>query len=236
MHDAAFAALGMAASYEVCDIDVAGLAAAMAALRAPACIGANITIPHKVAACYHVDALAPEVARLGAANTIVRHRDRLVAHNTDLAALAAELELLPLAGPVVVLGRGGASRAVVAALADRGVERVTVVGRDRWDELPALLPCASLVVNATPVGTGDRALPFDPRLLRGDLAVLDLVYRPSPTGLVAAARATGATARDGSGMLLRQAAASFALWTEREPPLDAMRDALARELGVPIDA
>ena len=235
MHNAAFAALGMDAQYELADVGAHELPNAVGALRGTGRIGANVTQPHKLAVCELVDELAPEVERLGAANTIVRSDNRLVAHNTDLPALVAELAGLGPVTAAAVLGVGGASRAVQAALSDTGAT-VTAIGRDRWDEIPAILADCQLVVNATPVGTGSDASPIAPDQLRPDLAVLDLVYRPSPTRLVREALAAGADALDGAGMLLRQAALSFTLWTGREAPVGAMRDALRRELGNGADA
>jgi shikimate dehydrogenase len=232
LHNAAFAALGLDARYELADVAPDGLADAVAALRAPDHLGANVTQPHKLAVCDLVDEMAPEARRLGAANTIVRDGDALVAHNTDLPALAAELGELGLPrGRAVVLGNGGASRAVQAALADIGAEFV-VVNRSRWTEIPSLLADADLLVNATPIGTGTDDTPFDTDLLRPDLAVLDLVYRPSPTRLVRDALERGAQARGGAGMLLAQAILSFELWTGHPAPVAAMAEALRLELGV----
>ena len=235
MHNAAFAALGLDARYELCDVPASTLSGAVAAVRGPGRLGANVTQPHKLAACELVDELAPEVERLGAANTIVRDGRRLVAHNTDLPALATELSELGSFPSAVVLGAGGASRAVQAALADAGTS-VEVVDRARWESLPDLLERADLLVNATPIGTGSDESPVPADLLRADLAVLDLVYRPSPTRLVRDARAAGATARDGAGVLLRQAAASLALWTGQPAPIEGMRTALLAELGAAADA
>jgi shikimate dehydrogenase len=235
MHNAAFTALAMDARYELADVPAAALTGAVAALRGPGYLGANVTQPHKLAVCELVDELAPEVERLGAANTIVRDVRRLVAHNTDLPALAAELAELGSFRSAVVLGAGGASRAVQAALADAGVS-VEVVDRPRWAVIPDLLAAADLLVQATPIGTGSDESPVRADLLRPDLAVLDLVYRPSPTRLVRDARAAGAAARSGAGTLLRQAAASFTLWTGRTAPVDVMRDALRAELGGESDA
>ena len=235
VHNAAFAALGMDARYELADVGPERLPDAVGALRGSGRIGANVTQPHKLAVCELVDELAPEVERLGAANTIVRDGDRLVAHNTDLPALAAELAALGPVTTAAVLGIGGASRAAQAALADAGAT-VVAIGRDRWDEIPAILADCQLVVNATPIGTGSDESPLPPDLLRSDLAVLDLVYRPSPTRLVREARVAGADARGGAGMLLRQAALSFTLWTDREAPVEAMHDALRSELGKVADA
>ena len=235
MHNAAFEALGLDARYELADVSPEGLADAVGALRGPGRIGANVTQPHKVAVCELVDELAPEVERLGAANTIVRRDNRLVAHNTDLPALAAELAPFGPVTSAAILGVGGASRAAQAALADAGATAIAI-GRERWDDIPAILAGCQLVVNATPIGTGSDESPLTLGVLRPDLAVLDLVYRPSPTRLVREARAAGADARGGAGMLLLQAALSFEMWTGREAPVEVMRDALRRELGSGADA
>lgn len=233
MHNAAFAALEIDARYEIRDVDTFALADAVAALLDEGFIGANVTTPHKMGVCELVDELGPDVRRLGAANTIVRHGDRLVARNTDLAAIAAELP----AGVAraVVLGAGGASRAAVVALRDAGCEQMLVLDRARWANLPGALAGAHLVINATPIGTGSDETPVPARFLRSDLRVLDLVYRPSPTRLVREAREAGAAARGGAGILLRQAALSFALWTGRPAPIEVMRDALRGELGAGAD-
>jgi shikimate dehydrogenase len=234
MHNAAFAALQIDARYELRDVEADALAAEVDALRRDHWLGANVTKPHKLAVCELVDGLGSEVERLGATNTIVRDGDRLLAHNTDLAALAAELPARPRRA--VVLGAGGASRAAVAALADAGCTDITVVDRAHWPGMAGALDGADLLINATPIGTGSGDSPVVAELLRPDLAVLDLVYRPSPTRLVREARGAGAVARGGAGMLLRQAAASFELWTGRPAPIDVMRDALRAELGPGTDA
>lgn len=235
MHDAAFAAIGLDARYVLLDVPAEGLADVVEGMRDPSWIGANVTQPHKAAVCPLVDDLAPDVERIGAANTIVRHGDRLTAHNTDLPALAAELARFGPVHHAVVLGAGGASRAAQAAVADLGAS-VTVIDRAHWGEMPAALEHADLLIDATPIGTGSDETPVLASLLRPDLRVLDLVYRPSPTRLVREARSVGAVAHGGAGMLLRQAALSFELWTGCAAPVDVMRPALERELGGEIDA
>jgi shikimate dehydrogenase len=235
MHNAAFAARGITARYELADVDAGELAAAVDGLRGPDRIGANVTRPHKMAVCGLVDELAPEVERLGAANTIVRRDGRLRAHNTDLPALRAELTAFGTVSRAAVLGAGGASRAVQAALADAGTE-VEVVDRRRWGSLPKVLRNAELVVHATPIGTDSDESPVPAGLLRPGLSVLDLVYRPSPTRLVREARSVGALAHGGAGVLLGQALLAFALWTGHDAPVEIMREALAAELRARTDA
>lgn len=235
MHDAAFAAVGLDARYVLLDVPADDLANVVADMRDASWIGANVTQPHKVAVCGLVDSAAPEVERLGAANTVVRDGARLTAHNTDLPALRTELARFGRVRHAVVLGAGGASRAAQAALADLGAS-VEVIDRAHWDGMAEALERADLLVNATPIGTASDDSPVPRTLLRDDLRVLDLVYRPSPTRLVRDARAVGAAARGGAGMLLRQAALSFELWTGGEAPIALMRAALAHELGNELDA
>ncbi len=236
MLNAAFAATGIDARYELRDISAAELPAAVAELRSEGALGANVTQPHKVEALDLVDDLGPEAERIGALNTIVHRADRLVGHNTDLRAIVERLATLaPDPWQALVLGGGGASRAVVIALTDAGAQGVNVVTRFDWHRIPELLVRADLLVNATPIGTASDESPVPAELLRSDLRVLDLVYRPSPTRLVHEARAAGAAAEDGAGVLLAQAAASFELWTNRPAPVDAMRAALDAELAGPAN-
>lgn len=238
LHDAAFRAVGLDARYVLLEVAAEELRAAVDALRDPSWVGANVTRPHKVAACDLVDARAPEVERLGAANTIVRTGGQLTAHNTDLPALASEIVAIAADVPVrhaVVLGAGGASRAAQAAVSDLGAT-VTAIDREHWGDMAAALEPADLLVNATPIGTASDESPVPASLLRSDLRVVDLVYRPSPTRLVRDARAVAAPATGGAGTLLRQAALSFELWTGRPAPVAVMRQALVRELGGEADA
>jgi shikimate dehydrogenase len=234
IHAAAFAACGLDWRYELRDVSGEGLAAAVDELRAPDARGANVTIPHKLAILPFLDSVDPTAERIGAVNTVSRDGTRLIGHNTDLPALAAELaDLVADSGRTpagaLILGAGGGARAAGVALGDMGIASYTV-GRERWTDIPDLLADADLLVNATPIGTGSDATPVPIESLRADLAVMDLVYRPDPTRLVDEARRTGASARGGAGMLLRQAAASFELWTGLPAPLDAMRLALVADL------
>jgi shikimate dehydrogenase len=240
MMAAAFAALELPHRYVLADVPPEAVGATVAALREGDAGGANVTVPHKGAVAALVDELSDPARRAGSVNTVVRDGDRLFGHNTDLpATIEAIARLCPAGvGVAVVLGAGGAGRAVGLALADAGAERVTVLRRSDGSmaRLAEELAIADLLVNATPVGTGSDESPVPADLLRGDLAVLDLVYRPSPTRLVREARAAGASAEAGAAILLGQAWRSLELWLGCDAPIEAMRRALDAELGGGSDA
>lgn len=239
MMRAAFTALGLPHHYDLRDVTADALPGSLAELRAPGAGGANVTTPHKTAVARLVDTVSADGAAVDAVNVVVRQGDRLVGHNTDLPAIMDELRTLRPAGlgRVVLLGAGGASRAVELAVERLGGALVRVQRSDgSWDRLAEHLADADLVINATPVGTGTDQSPVPAALLRPDLAVFDLVYRPSPTRLVREARAAGASARAGGGMLLGQAWRSLELWLGVPAPIEAMREALRASVGKGVDA
>jgi shikimate dehydrogenase len=237
IQNAAFGQLGLPISYQLYDVEPPALAEAVRHLRDDDVLGANVTTPHKVAVLELVDEIDASAARVGAANVIVRRDGRLVAHSTDLPALAGELGNFRFGTTrrAVVLGAGGAARAADAALTDAGWAEVIMVRREGWSDLPASIDTADVLINATPIGTGSQESPVATKSLRADLPVLDLVYRPSPTRLVMDARAAGAEARAGAGVLLDQAVLSFTLWTGQPAPIPVMRAALRSELGSGAD-
>jgi shikimate dehydrogenase len=222
MQNAAFAARALDWGYVACDVDPDTLPAAVAGLRALGFAGANVTIPHKGAVAELCDELDELSRRSGAVNTLVFRDGRVVGANTDGPAVAAALD--PAAAHVLVLGRGGAARAVAVALEDAGAASVRLASRSDADWPPAAED-ATILVNATPLR--DEA-PVAPRR---DQQVVDLAYRPDgrPTALVAAAREAGCTTVvDGLEILVRQGAAAFELWTGVAAPLEVMRAAVAR--------
>ena len=235
MMNAAFGALGLPHRYELADVPADGVAATVAQLRADEAGGANVTVPHKAAVAALVDAVSDVAREADAVNTVVRDGSRLIGHNTDMPATVEALERLcpDGIGHAVVLGAGGVSRAVRLALDQVGVRRVTVLRRadGSIERLPHEIASADLLVNATPVGTGSDASLVPTALLRPDLAVLDLVYRPCPTRLVRDALAAGAPAQAGAAILLGQAWRSLELWLGRPAPVEVMRAALDAELG-----
>ena len=242
MQSAAFAALGLPHVYELADVPVERVAETVETLRRPESLGANVTTPHKGAVLALLDEIEPLAARAQAVNTIVRRGERLAGYNTDLPAIIDEISALrPAPRHAVVLGAGGAARAVSLALETAGAERVTLVSRSAtersvaWDRLAELLPEADLLINATPVGTSSDDTPVPAASLHRGLCVLDLVYRPSPTRLVREARAAGAPARAGAGVLLGQGWRSLEIWLEVPAPRVVMAQALCRELGEGAD-
>lgn len=213
--------------------------------------GGNVTVPHKRRAAAVLDDAAAAVGRTGACNTFWGEGARMRGDNTDVEGARRAVRAL-LAGPargarVLLAGAGGGARAAVAALIDEDAAEVRVVNRTvararamAGEVGDARVRVASgaralegqafdLVVNATSLGLGAHdPLPVDLGRLGPVGAVMDMVYAPSGTALTAAARARGIPAMDGGEMLLRQGAAAFELWWEREAPLPAMREALER--------
>ena len=259
---AAFDAAGIDARYEKWATPPEELEARITSLRADDVLGANVTIPHKEAVVPLLDRLDPLVERLGAVNTIVNDGGRLVGHNTDVPGFARSLRedagYDPSGCRAVVLGAGGAARAIVIALIEGGAARIDVVGRTaaRAEKLIAdlrpfakatalgthgangALRDAGLIVNCTPLGTrgtyGDGQSPLAAEDIPRNAIVFDLVYNPPETPLVRAARDREAKAVSGLGMLVYQAAKSFRLWTGQDAPADVMFEAGRAALGVGV--
>ncbi len=234
MMNAAFEALGLPHRYVLADVPADEVATTVDSLRADGMGGANVTVPYKGVVVPLLDELSDTAREADAVNTIVKRAGRLIGHNTDMPATVEVLRRLRPGGVghALVLGAGGASRAVQRALGQLDVRRVTILRRSDGsiERLPEVATDADLLINATPVGTGADESLVPNGSLRPDLAVLDLVYRPHPTRLVREARDRGAVAEDGSAVLLGQAWRALELWLERPAPIDIMREALTREL------
>jgi shikimate dehydrogenase len=249
LHNAAFAARDLDWVYVALEVQVGGVPAALAGVRALGFGGLNVTMPHKEAVHDAVDVLDGPAAALRTVNAVVPLAGgRLAGHTTDGAGFVDSLQLDAGVDPsgmrVVVLGGGGAARAVVDALARAGAADIAVVNRsgDRAAQTAALagavgrvggphdIAAADLLVNATSVGMGSDELPIDVSRLHSGLVVADLVYHPLRTALLGAAEAAGARCVDGLGMLVRQAARSFELWTQEAAPVEVMRAAALAEL------
>lgn len=245
IHSAAFAAAGVDAVYVALDVEPDALATAIAGLRAVGFLGANLTVPHKAAAADLADERTREAEAVGAVNTLYWSGERLVADNTDAAGLQTVLEHdlgLGPGTPTLLLGAGGAARAAAVALGRVGAQVEVVARREHAGlEVAALarrmgaqvgaVPDPQLVVNATPLGLRGESLPDRFMRLSPGQTALDLIYGTVDTPFLAAARAAGAQAHDGVGMLVAQAAGSFERWTGVPAPLPAMRFAADTALG-----
>ena len=246
IHNAAFAACGLDWAYVAFDVPAGGAAAALEAMRTLGLAGLSVTMPHKDDVAAAVDECSHAASVLRAVNCVVRLPDgRLRGENTDgdgfVDALAADAGWSPAGARCVVLGAGGAARSIVRALGAAGAAAVVVVNRTASAAAVAAalagpagrvgaaheVTAADLVVNATSVGMGGTGVPCNPDLLRAGQVVVDCVYHPLRTPLLAAAEARGARTFDGVGMLVHQAAHQFRSWTQLEPPVAAM-DAAAR--------
>ncbi|MGH9186985.1 MAG: shikimate dehydrogenase [Acidimicrobiales bacterium] len=253
IYNAAFATTGLDWVLAAFEVAPGRAAAALDAVRVLGLAGLSVTMPHKSDVAAAVDALSGDAAVLGAVNSVVVETDgRLVGHNTDgpgfLDALRAEPGFDPAGRRCAVVGAGGAARAVIRALATAGADEVTVMNRtgERAEAAAALagrvgrvaplgaaeaIGAADLIVNATPLGMAHEAeSPIDPDWLHPGQVVVDLVYEPTLTPLLAAARDRGVTAVNGLGMLVHQAGYQFQLWTGLEPPVPVLRAAAERAL------
>ena len=262
MHDAAFAAAGIDAHYELHELEPDAVEAAVAEARGEDWLGLGVTAPYKRVVAELCDEVEPDAVTIGAVNNVARTgAGRLVGFNTDAPGFQAGVELAmgrPLAGAqVVIAGAGGAAHAVVFACLRAGARQVTVGNRtvasasalvERFAGIgsgsrsavaladPALenaLRSADLAINATTVGMVDPGLTIPVDLLPEKATVFDLVYVPAETPLVAAARGRGLRAANGSEMLIAQAAIAFERWTGVGGMADVMRAAVAPLLADP---
>jgi shikimate dehydrogenase len=247
LHGAAFAACGLDLTYLAFGVPAARLADAVAGLGALGALGANITVPHKVAALALADVVGEEAAAVGAANTLTWTAGGLRADNTDAPGLERVLrEHADLRGgeAVVLLGAGGAARGAAVALGRLGAA-VSVHARrpEAAADIAALVEKAGgavtdtdpagarVVINATSLGLHGESLPEAFHALRPDQVALDLVYGRAPTPFLRDAAAAGATAVDGRPLLVAQAALSFERWTGVAAPLSVMTAAVDAALG-----
>jgi shikimate dehydrogenase len=255
MHNAALRALQLDAVYLPFHVRPDRLGEAIAGIRALDLLGLNVTVPHKQAVMEHLDEIASEATAIGAVNTIAFTDGMLKGHNTDafgiLENLRAEGGLETLPSSVVLLGAGGAGRAILYALLqqtevreilllnrtvakaealtrdlDPAGDRVTVgsLGEDHDEQIRA----SGLLINSTAAGMFPQAevSPLaDGRGLHRDMLVVDIVYKPQRTVLMEQAGKEGARALNGLGMLAHQGARSFAIWTGQTPPVDSMMEA-----------
>ena len=255
MHNAALEALRLNCVYVPFHVRPDRLGPAIAGMRALNLLGLNVTVPHKQAIMEHLDEIADEAATIGAVNTVALSDGNLKGYNTDafgiLENLRADGGLETLPANVVLLGAGGAGRAILYALLqqpevrqvlllNRTVVKAKSLARDLDPEGARVtvgdlqadhdeqIRAAGLLINSTAVGMFPQATmsPLgEGRGLHADMLVVDIVYKPQHTVLMAQAQAAGAKALNGLGMLVHQGARSFSIWTETTPPIDTMTEA-----------
>ncbi len=257
MHNNGFRAAGLDCVYVACDVPPSDLATAVSGLVPLGVKGVNVTIPHKVEIMQYLDEVTRDAELTGAVNTIKNEGGRLVGYNTDvpgfLRALKTDLDFDPNHKNVLLIGAGGAARAVVTAVCSKGASSVQIANRtlqkaqelagefgghfpdvklssvalDATDELKNALSMADIIVNSSSMGMeGEGELDIDLEELNPNAVIYDLVYKPRETDLVKSARELGHRAAGGLSMLLYQGAESFTIWTGVDAPIDAMRDAL----------
>ena len=255
MHNAALRALELDAVYLPFHVRPARLGAAIAGVRALDLLGINVTVPHKQAVMEHLDEISDEATVIGAVNTIALTDGILKGHNTDASGILENLHseggLETLPPRVVLLGAGGAGRAILYALLRQAeVREILLLNRTQskaqslardldpsgnrvtagsFDQDHAeRLRASGLLINSTAAGMFPQAevSPLDDgRGLHRDMLVVDIVYKPQRTVLMEQAEKEGARALNGLGMLAHQGARSFAIWTGRTPPVDTMMEA-----------
>ncbi len=248
---------GLDGSYEVVDVSPAEFPAFLRSLRANGFVGGNITIPHKEAAFREVDETTDRARRIGAVNTVYFEGDRLIGDNTDAIGFLSHLDQTfgedwsVGCRTALVLGAGGAGRAIAAGLGDRGLERVLIANRTpqrarqlvdefhvptlaaiAWENLADHFPNVDLLVNSTSLGmAGQPPLEIPLHRLPTRAMVMDAVYVPLETPLLASARAQGNPVADGLGMLLHQAVPGFSYWFGVTPQVDRdLRDLIVADL------
>lgn len=260
MHNVAANIHKISISYSAYDVKPENLKDAIDGIRALSIDGVNVTVPHKTAVIPYLDEISPEARQIGAVNTITRNGEKLVGSNTDMYGFITAIKenggVDPGGKRIFVYGAGGAARAVVYGLAMEKAMEITIANRteskavslaveviqsEPETNLKAIgfgsnklfdsLSMADIIVNATSLGMGG-ADEFPPGAIKfnKNQLVVDIVYRPLITPLLARAREDGAKTLDGLWMLIHQGASSFRLWTGKSFPVDKAREVLLTKL------
>lgn len=261
MQEAGFRALGLNWRYLNIEVLPEDLAAAVQGLRAMNFQGINCTIPHKVNVLQYLDEVSPDAQLMGAVNTVRREGNRLIGENTDgkgfLRSLREDAGIDPAGKRIVVLGAGGASRAMCVELALAGARSITIVNRSSeraiplvellakntpveveyvaWDGTYSIPEGTDVVANATSIGlypNVDERPDIDYDTIKAGMVVCDVIPNPPQTPFLREAAARGAQTLDGLGMLVYQGAIAFKMWTGHDAPVGAMKQALAEVFGV----
>jgi shikimate dehydrogenase len=258
MQEAAFEATGLNWRYLTIEVLPDDLEDAIKGLRAMNMRGINLTIPHKVKVLKYLDEVAPDAALIGAVNTVRRQDKKLIGENTDgkgfLRSLKEDAKIDPACKQAVILGAGGAARAISVELALAGTKQITIVNRTtargqelvkllnektnakanfvEWDKRVEIPPVTNILVNATSIGLYPD-IEAKPDIvysdIRSDMIVCDVIPNPLATAFLEEAESRRAKTLDGLGMLVYQGAIGFTMWTGLEAPIDAMYQALKEE-------
>jgi len=261
MFEAAFRKLNLQWTYQNIHVKKDDLEDAVKGLRAMNFSGINLTIPHKVRVLQYLDGVSEDAALMGAVNTVRREGSRLIGENTDgkgfLTALTGDAGVDPKGKKVVLLGAGGAARAVGVELALAGARRIIIVNRtekrgeeltallaektpvdasyEKWDTTFRLPGDTDILANATSIGLFpdvDARPDLEYDTVKKGMTVCDVIPNPPRTPFLAEAEKRGAVTIDGLGMLAYQAAIAFKMWTGREAPVEEMKKAIRDEFGL----
>jgi len=256
MMEKAFAAAGLDWRYLTLEVPPENLADGVRGIRALGFQGGNFTIPHKVAVIEHLDGLSKAAELMGAVNCINRVNDGFVGENTDGKGFVQSLQEVtePQGKNVVILGAGGAARAIAVELGLAGPQQITIVNRTeqrgqdlvdllndrvkvssklvRWEEDYEVEEGTDILINATSIGLGDEnaRVPLVVDSLKPNMVVADVIFNPPKTRLMRDAKHKGCTTLDGLGMLVNQAVIGFKIWTGVNPDAGMMREALEEYL------
>ena len=259
VEEAGYAALGLNYRYLVIRVLPEDLDTAMKSVRAFGMKGINLTMPHKIKVIPYLDELSEAAGIIGAVNTVINQDGKLIGENTDGKGFVYSLadDGVSLSGKTItLLGAGGAARAIAVECALAGAVKIHIINRsqEHGEDLARLVcektPCSAeylpwesgiavpedtdILINGTPIGLrpDDSSRPdIDYDTVRPGMHACDVVFCPEQTLFLKAAAEKGAVTHTGLGMLVRQGAINFTLWTGKEAPLDVMRSALRRELA-----
>ncbi|MEM2141494.1 shikimate dehydrogenase [Nitrososphaera sp.] len=257
MQNAAFNALGLNCTYIAFRVPASELEASIQSLRSIKIAGFNVTIPHKVAVMKYLDELDATAKKAGAVNTVNNIEGVFKGYNTDMHGFIEPLRRRKVdfeGMSVLLLGAGGAARAIVAALSEeKGIAKVVIANRDQkkagelaragekmglkceplpFDKVTTASPDADLIVNATSIGLSNEPSPVDSHIKKGSI-VYDIVYRPVVTDLIEQAKMAQASVVYGYEMLIEQGARAFEIWTGLEAPREVMKKNLLGIFGEP---
>ena len=259
IHNAAFTTLGLNCSYIAFRVQESQLKNSIDSLRAINIGGFNVTMPHKVTVLNYVDRPDKIVELVGAANTVNNEGGKFYAYNTDVSGFIEPLHQrkIDLNGyEVLILGGGGAARAVAVALSqEKGVSKINIFNRDSnrstnlanvinklgiktniisHNDMQKIAFRSNLIINTTPLGMKNEESLIKSSSIRKESIVYDIVYKPIETKLLENAKTAGAQVIYGYEMLLEQAIASFKIWFRIDPPIESMKKVLFGMFGEPM--